>query len=230
MRVRKKRNGERRLAACAHLLTPTPREAFGETADKPLRIEIGCGKGKFITETACRSSEYNYIAIELVTDVIMLAMEKAMALPGGCPDNLRFYCGNADRIDELFLPHSVDRIFLNFSDPWPKARHAKRRLTYHTFLDRYRRVLREGGDVVVKTDNDGLYDFTLEELTGAGWTVTEQTRDLHASPLAEGNVMTEYEQAFSQKGKNINYVRAVAPSDAQQTCSRADGAEEKAGV
>lgn len=220
MRVRKKRNGERRLAACAHLLTADPAHVFGET-DKPLRVEIGCGKGRFITETAVGNPGYNFIAVELVTDVIMLAMEKAMALEGGCPDNLRFYSGNADRIDELFSAHSIDRIYLNFSDPWPKARHAKRRLTYRSFLARYARVLCDGGDLAIKTDNDGLFDFTLEELAEAGWTVLEQTRDLHASPCAEGNVMTEYEMAFSEKGKNINYVRALPPTEQTEHASSA---------
>ena len=195
MRVRKKRNGERRLAACAHLLTADPAHVFGET-DKPLRVEIGCGKGRFITETAVGNPGYNFIAVELVTDVIMLAMEKAMALEGGCPDNLRFYS-------------------------WPKARHAKRRLTYRSFLARYARVLRDGGDLAIKTDNDGLFDFTLEELAEAGWTVLEQTRDLHASPYAEGNVMTEYEVAFSEKGKNINYVRALPPTEQTEHASSA---------
>lgn len=220
MRVRKKRNGERRLAACAHLLTADPAHVFGET-DKPLRVEIGCGKGRFITETAVGNPGYNFIAVELVTDVIMLAMEKAMALEGGCPDNLRFYSGNADRIDELFPEHSIDRIYLNFSDPWPKARHAKRRLTYRSFFARYARVLCDGGDLAIKTDNDGLFDFTLEELAEAGWTVLEQTRDLHASPYAEGNVMTEYEMAFSEKGKNINYVRALPPTEQTEHASSA---------
>ena len=127
----------------------------------------------------------------------------------------------ADRIDELFSAHSIDRIYLNFSDPWPKARHAKRRLTYRSFLARYARVLREGGDLAIKTDNDGLFDFTLEELAEAGWTVLEQTRDLHASPYAEGNVMTEYEMAFSEKGKNINYVRALPPTEQTEHASAA---------
>ena len=144
-----------------------------------------------------------------------------MALEGGCPDNLRFYSGNADRIDELFSAHSIDRIYLNFSDPWPKARHAKRRLTYRSFLARYARVLRDGGDLAIKTDNDALFDFTLEELAEAGWTVLEQTRDLHASPYAEGNVMTEYEMAFSEKGKNINYVRALPPTERTEHASSA---------
>lgn len=208
MRVRKKRNGERRLAACAHMLVSAPAEAFDSASGRPLCLEIGCGKGKFITEKAIREPECDFIAMELVTDVIMLAMERANALEGGCPSNLRFINGNADKLEESFAPHSVSRIYLNFSDPWPKARHYKRRLTYRGFLDRYKNILREDGELVIKTDNDALFDFTLEELSESGWKTADVTRDLHASPYSEGNVMTEYETAFTERGKNINYLRA----------------------
>lgn len=216
MRVRKKRNGEKRLAACADLLVSSPSEAFSERANaaekRPLCLEIGCGKGKFITETALCEPECDFIAMELVTDVIMLAMERAKALDGGCPENLRFMNVNAEQLDEIFEPHSVSRIYLNFSDPWPKARHAKRRLTYRTFLDRYKRILTENGELIIKTDNDGLFEFTLEELAECGWQTSEVTRDLHSEPYSKDNIMTEYETAFSERGKTINHLRAVFPA------------------
>ena len=206
MRVRKKRIGERRLAACAHLLPADPAHVFGET-DKPLRVEIGCGKGRFITETAVGNPGYNFIAVELVTDVIMLAMEKAMALEGGCPDNLRFYSGNADRIDELFSAHSIDRIYLNFSDPWPKARHAKRRLTYRGFLQEYRRIMGENAEIFFKTDNRGLFEFSLNEFCADDWKLSNISLDLHNSDY-EGNIMTEYEEKFSSRGMPIYRLEA----------------------
>ena len=229
MRVRKKRNGERRLAACSYMLVKSPSEAFGGNAshdsaqdgiqkdvkdgtqdgtERPLCLEIGCGKGKFITETALRHPDCDFIAMELVTDVILLAMARAAAMPGGLPQNLRFINGNAAQITEIFEPNSVSTIFLNFSDPWPKARHAKRRLTYRSFLEQYKNILADGGELIIKTDNDGFFEFSVSELTENGWILDSLTHDLHGSPYAADNVMTEYETAFSARGKNINYVRA----------------------
>ncbi len=213
MRVRKKRNGERRLAACSYMLVKSPSDAFGGktgsgSPDRPLCLEIGCGKGKFITETALRHPDCDFIAMELVTDVILLAMERAAALPGGPPQNLRFINGNAGQLAEIFEPNSVSVIFLNFSDPWPKTRHAKRRLTYRSFLEQYKKVLTNDGELIIKTDNDGFFDFSLSELSESGWVLDKLTRDLHESPYAADNIMTEYETAFSSRGKNINSVRA----------------------
>ena len=217
MRVRKKRNGASRLAACSYMLVSKPEEAFGsassDSGKRPLCLEIGCGKGKFITETALLHPECDFIAMELVTDVILLALERAAALPDGCPPNLRFINGNAGHLTEIFEPDSVSRIFLNFSDPWPKARHTMRRLTYSSFLEKYKNVLTSDGELIIKTDNDDFFDFSLSELARCGWTICAVTRDLHNSTYAADNVMTEYETAFSARGKNINYVLARIPGE-----------------
>ncbi|MBP3395833.1 MAG: tRNA (guanosine(46)-N7)-methyltransferase TrmB [Clostridia bacterium] len=209
MRARKKKHGAERIAACAELLiTDTaalkndPQSFF--TEKRPLHLEIGCGKGNFACGMAAKHPEINLIAMECVADVACTALEKAKEAADTRPDNLRFLIGNAENLTEWFPAHSIDCIYLNFSDPWHKARHAKRRLTYRGFLARYKEVLKEGGVVRFKTDNVALFDFSLEEFEAMGLTVTDLTRDLHNSPLNEGNVMTEYEKNFSEKGFPIH--------------------------
>jgi tRNA (guanine-N7-)-methyltransferase len=211
MRARKKKHGAERIAACAHLLIsdPTvlkndPQAPFTEV--RPLHLEIGCGKGNFACGTAAANPDINLIAMERVSDVACLALEKAEAAKDTRPDNLRFLIGNAENLTEWFPPHSIDCLYLNFSDPWPKAGHAKRRLTHRLFLERYQMVLKKGGILRFKTDNVGLFDFSLEEFEAMGLEMTNLTRDLHNSPLNEGNVMTEYERAWSEKGFPIHAV------------------------
>lgn len=211
MRARKKKHGAERIAACAHLLIsdPTvlkndPQAPFTEV--RPLHLEIGCGKGNFACGTAAANPDINLIAMERVSDVACLALEKAEAAKDTRPDNLRFLIGNAENLTEWFPPHSIDCLYLNFSDPWPKAGHAKRRLTHRLFLERYQTVLKKGGMLRFKTDNVGLFDFSLEEFEAMGLEMTNLTRDLHNSPLNEGNVMTEYERAWSEKGFPIHAV------------------------
>ena len=211
MRARKKKHGAERIAACAHWLIsdPTvlkndPQAPFTEV--RPLHLEIGCGKGSFACGTAAANPDINLIAMERVSDVACLALEKAEAAKDTRPDNLRFLIGNAENLTEWFPPHSIDCLYLNFSDPWPKAGHAKRRLTHRLFLERYQTVLKKGGILRFKTDNVGLFDFSLEEFEAMGLEMTNLTRDLHNSPLNEGNVMTEYERAWSEKGFPIHAV------------------------
>ena len=211
MRARKKKHGAERIAACAHLLIsdPTvlkndPQSPFKEV--RPLHLEIGCGKGSFACGTAAANPDINLIAMERVSDVACLALEKAEAARDTRPDNLRFLIGNAENLTEWFPPHSIDCLYLNFSDPWPKAGHAKRRLTHRLFLERYQTVLKKGGILRFKTDNVGLFDFSLEEFAAMGLEMTDLTRDLHNSPLNEGNIMTEYERAWSEKGFPIHAV------------------------
>ncbi len=211
MRARKKKHGAERIAACAELLISDPATLKENPSApfpvlRPLHLEIGCGKGSFACGITARHPEINLIAMERVADVACLALEKAKACADERPDNLRFLIGNADNLTEWLPPHSVDCLYLNFSDPWPKAGHAKRRLTHRIFLERYRTVLKKGGVLRFKTDNVGLFDFSLEEFAAMGLTLRDLTRDLHNSPLNEGNIMTEYERAWSEKGFPIHAV------------------------
>ena len=169
--------------------------------DNPIRIEIGMGKGKFISTLAQLKPDINYIGIEKYSSVLLRAVEKQdeLQLP-----NLRFIRMDAEAITEVFGEGEVDRIYLNFSDPWPKDRHAKRRLTSRQFFARYNTILKKDGIVEFKTDNRPLFDFSVEEVKEAGWNLKEVTYDLHKDArLNEGNVMTEYEERFSQAGNPI---------------------------
>ena len=212
MRMRRKKHGAERIAACAEILieNPTvpavsPQVYFNE--EKPISLEIGCGKGDFAVGMSAKHPNENWIAMERVPDVACLALEKAMNHKDERPDNLRFLIGDARNLTEWFLPHSVDSIYLNFSDPWPKKGYAKRRLTHAGFLELYRSVLREGGMLYLKTDNEGLFDFSLEEFEAMGLTLLFSSRDFHKTPEAEGNIMTEYEANFSSQGMPIYCAR-----------------------
>ena len=207
MRMRRKKHGAERLAACGEYLMP---EEFSSTlqiygTQSPLRIEIGCGKGDFIIGTAQNEGAFNYVAVEKVGDVMVVAAEKVKSLG---LTNVRLMRADAGSLDEYFPAHCVDRIYLNFSDPWPKKGYFKRRLTYRGFLEKYKKLLIPGGSIYFKTDDEALFDFSLEELQASGFTVECVTRDLHASEYNEGNVMTEYERNFSSMGKKINHLRA----------------------
>lgn len=170
--------------------------------DNPIRIEIGMGKGKFITTMAQQNPDINYIGIEKFSSVLIRAIEKIEQLE---IKNLKFIRMDAERIEDVFNKEEVDKIYLNFSDPWPKDRHAKRRLTSKQFFDRYNNILKEDGVVEFKTDNNGLFEFSLEQIPLAGWNIVEYTRDLHHNEkMNEGNIMTEYEEKFSKLGNNIN--------------------------
>ena len=168
--------------------------------DHPIHIEVGMGKGQFIIEMSRRNPEVNYIGIEKYSSVLVRAVEK---LEDFEQDNLRLIRMDAENIEEVFDKDEVDRIYLNFSDPWPKDRHAKRRLTSTRFLERYDNILTPEGRVMFKTDNKDLFDFSLEQVEEAGWILENHTYDLHHSEYNEGNVMTEYEEKFSAKGNPI---------------------------
>ncbi|MBE6547140.1 MAG: tRNA (guanosine(46)-N7)-methyltransferase TrmB [Ruminococcaceae bacterium] len=206
MRMRKKKHGAERIEACSELLIREISSlkdgfdgAFG--AGRPVHLEIGCGKGNFAVGMASKYPDINFVAMERVADVCCVALEKAMASKQERPtDNLRFLIGDAKLLAENILPHSVDCIYLNFSDPWPKSGHAKRRLTHRSFLDIYRLLLKEDGILRFKTDNVGLFEFSLEEFAAYGAEILWQTRDLHNSEKNADNVMTEYEKNFSEQG------------------------------
>ena len=174
-------------------------EIFGN--DHPIHIEIGMGKGRFLNTLAKQNPQINYVGIEKYSSVLLRAIQKMEEdeLP-----NLKFIRMDAEDIDKVFGKGEVDRIYLNFSDPWPKDRHAKRRLTSAQFLERYDQILASDGHLEFKTDNQDLFTFSLEEIPAAGWHLDACTRDLHHDAvLNEGNIMTEYEEKFSSKGNPI---------------------------
>lgn len=179
----------------------TWKEIFGN--DHPIRIEVGMGKGQFIIAMAQANPDINYIGIELYDSVLLRAIQKYESMEDK-PENLRFLCMNANELPEVFNLGEIDRIYLNFSDPWPKDRHAKRRLTSRQFLARYEHILLPGDFIEFKTDNIGLFDFSLDEIKEHGWILDAHTYDLHHTPeLCQGNIMTEYEQKFSSMGNPI---------------------------
>ena len=180
-------------------------EMFGREAS--LHVEIGVGKGDFLTELAARNPNVNYVGIEAQQGVLYFAARKAAARQ---LSNVRLLVFDAAHLTELFAPAEVDRIYLNFSDPWPKKRHAKRRLTSELFLERYRAVLKEGGELYFKTDNMGLFDYSLETMAAQGWHLSDVTHDLHALGEAD-NIMTEYERKFSARGAKIGRLVARPP-------------------
>ena len=180
------------------------REAFGN--DHPVYVEIGMGKGRFLMDMARLHPDINYVGIEMYDSVLLRALQKREKLEteGIHLDNLKFMCMDARLLPEVFDKGEVERIYLNFSDPWPKARHAKRRLTSREFLARYNEILAPEGRVEFKTDNRDLFEFSLEEVEAAGWKLMAHTFDLHhEDAMMEGNVMTEYEEKFSSMGNPI---------------------------
>ncbi len=216
MRMRKKKHGAERIAACAEYwiddpavlsaLADDPAAVFG--AARPLHLEIGCGKGNFAMGMAAANPAWNFIAMEKISDVACIALEKAKAsATERASDNLRVLIGDAEHLTEWFPLHTVSRIYLNFSDPWPKKGYAKRRLTHRHFLALYREILVPGGELYLKTDNEGLFDFSLDEFEAVGLTVEFVSRDFHKTPEAAGNIMTEYEANFSSQGMPIYCAR-----------------------
>lgn len=214
MRMRKKKHGEERLLRCSEYLykhegdamTDPSGSVFGKSAE--VYLEIGAGKGGFAVGMKKANPNVSYFAMERVTDCVVLAAERAKS--EGCKD-LRFIIDTADNLTKIFAQGSVDAIFLNFSDPWSKKGYAKRRLTHARYLSVYTNLLKDGGRLCFKTDNVGLFDFTLEQLEEVGLPLTKMTRDLHASEWNEGNVVTEYEAAFSSQGVKINMLEVVKP-------------------
>lgn len=179
-------------------------EVFGNK--NPLHIEAGTGKGRFIIGMAKANPEINYIGIELFDSVIVTALETILASGEGIP-NLRLLKVNAKDIADYFEKGEVDRLYLNFSDPWPKKRHAKRRLTHESFLKLYEAVLPEQGEIHFKTDNRKLFEYSLTSISEYGMLLKEVSLDLHDNE-PEWNIMTEYEEKFSKKGQPIYRMEA----------------------
>lgn len=172
----------------------------------PVHIEVGMGKGRFIMDMAEKNPNINYVGIEMYDSVLLRALQKMeeREQEGTKPKNLVFLRMDARELPLIFQQGEVGKIYLNFSDPWPKERHAKRRLTSRQFLERYDKILASNGVVEFKTDNKGLFEFSLEEVGEAGWKLLEHTFDLHHDEkMNKGNVMTEYEEKFSSMGNPI---------------------------
>ncbi len=220
MRMRHKKNGAARLAACAAVLAEKPAEGeaiagserdFGRVS--PLALEIGCGKGSFACGMAEKHPDFCFYAMERVHDVMVLAAEKAVERSAERKaDNLRLILGDANDLDTWFAKNSLDRIYLNFSDPWPKEGYKKRRLTHRRYLRKYHELLKAGGALYFKTDNRKLFDFTLEELESLGIIPDIVNYDLHHSEYFAENVMTEYEANFSSMGVPICYLAFRYPT------------------
>ena len=209
MRQRNIKNLQEKLEQNSGFLVREPETVKGRWAelfgnDNPIYLELGCGKGKFISRMAQDPPDRNYIAIEGQSNVALRALEKAQE---GRLANLRIFIDYVHDLQDYFTEGELDGIYLNFSDPWPKARHAKRRLTHRNRLENYREVLSDEGTVEFKTDNDGLFDFTMEELEEGGFEILQQTRDLHKSGFSAAEITTEYEERFKDAGKNINFVK-----------------------
>ncbi|MCI8608262.1 MAG: tRNA (guanosine(46)-N7)-methyltransferase TrmB [Firmicutes bacterium] len=221
MRQRNVKNLEARLAENSSCLVDEPRELRGRWAqvfgnENPIFLEIGCGKGKFILTQALVHPQANFIAVEGQENVILRALEKAEQAGTAEADgkkglcNLRLFIDYVHDLADYFEEGELSGIFLNFSDPWPKARHYKRRLTYRKRLLNYFQVLQEDGFVAFKTDNDGLFAFTLEEigaLQNQGIVIVEKSHDLHSTDFAAKEITTEYEEKFKEAGKPIHYVK-----------------------
>ena len=205
MRMRKKKNGKQRMENCSEIHVQNPQDVKGawkeKSKGKEIYAEIGCGKGRFILETAKRNPDKFFVGFEKVPDVVVLAMEKIKEAE---LENVVFICDDAERITDIFDESELDGLYLNFSDPWPKKRHAKRRLTYTSFLEKYKIIIKDGGKIFFKTDNRPLFDFSLAQFMEAKIPLSEVCTNLHNSMWENGNIHTEYEDNFSAKGFSIN--------------------------
>ena len=204
MRMRRKKHREDRMEKCADLMLkePFPKGEILKVFknENPVHIEIGCGKGGFITSLAEENPDINYIAIEKNGDVLVLAMEKAV---NKGLKNVRFIYGDATYLNDIVDVGEISRIYINFCDPWHKSGHAKRRLTHRNYLEKYKNLLSpKNGEVFFKTDNRKLFEFSLNECADLGLKMSNITLDLHNSGY-EGNIMTEYEKLFSEQGMPI---------------------------
>jgi tRNA (guanine-N7-)-methyltransferase len=204
MRLRHKPWAQEKIDQFPQYIIAKPEEYKGKWQEafekqQPLHIEIGSGKGRFITEMAKANPDINYIGIEVYKSVIVDALDNVM--DANIP-NVKLLNVNADDLEKFFDKHDVDRIYLNFSDPWPKARHEKRRLTYKKYLNIYKNILKDEQEIHFKTDNQGLFEYSLKSFSEYGLLLKFISLDLHKGEF-EGNIMTEYEEKFSSRGNRI---------------------------
>lgn len=200
MRARKKKNTVPRLEKCSEYFV----EEIIPEENKKICLEIGCGKGKFITSLAEKYPDINFYAIEKVPDVMVMAAEKCSSME---LKNLRFLLFDAENLSERCPKNSIDTIYLNFSDPWPKNKHSDRRLTYRKFLEIYKKILKKNGKIKMKTDNEALFNFSVKEFEECGYFLSDISYDLHKSDI-ENEFMTEYESRFAEKGIKIFHLQA----------------------
>ena len=206
MRVKHKKWADPRIAAHPEMRVTNAAEWKGKWQQRfekqqPIHLEVGMGKGQFIIGMAKAHPECNFIGLEIQRTVAAIALKKALSEEP--LSNLQLICGDGEDLDTFFEPHEIDRMYLNFSDPWPKKRHAKRRLTYKTFLANYQDILKDQGAIELKTDNMGFFEFSLQSMNNYGMHFDGVWLDLHNSEENEHNVETEYEQKFAAKGQPI---------------------------
>ncbi len=233
-RMRKKKNLIPRTEACSEHYFDDPtqnkgswRQACNMPEDCELYVEIGCGKGAFSEQMAKKNPNVCYVAIEREPSCCLLAMEKATRED---LKNLFFIRGDATLMLDFFGEKEVDRIFINFCDPWTRQNKPKRRLTYRAFLDMYRQVLKDGGQIHFKTDNDPLFDFSLEEFEASGWETTCVTRDLHNSEWDAENIRTEFESKYAEQGIPIKRCVAIMGEKKTENVEKTtEAADEKKG-
>ena len=209
MRMRRMKNLESRMAACADLRITNPADFKGKWKSLKedctvLWVEVGCGKGKFTAETAEANPDVLLIAVERCREAMVVAMEKAQAMG---LKNVYYIDMDVANIEEIFAGFEIDRLFINFPDPWPRKKNAKRRLTHRGFLDKYCRVIKEGGEIHYKTANAPLFEFSVEEFQACGLQINNLTRDLHANGIV--GIMTGYEEKFHGLGTPINRCEVV---------------------
>ena len=209
--MRKKKNLPQRIESCGRFWIDNPGEHKGKWNgifgnDNAVHLEIGCGKGGFITALAAANTDISYVAVEKNDNCIVMAMEKAGALN---ISNVKFMRCDARLLSEIFAEGEIERIYLNFSDPWPKGKHEKRRLTHDDFLKCYRGILKKDGDLQLKTDNQDFFEFSMERLLENQFIIDQREYDLHNSHIFDPNTQTEYEQMFSEIGHSICFLRAV---------------------
>ncbi|MBE6936902.1 MAG: tRNA (guanosine(46)-N7)-methyltransferase TrmB [Ruminococcaceae bacterium] len=213
MRMRKKKNLEPRLERCEDVTILNPQEMRSHWREimpeaEKINLEIGCGKGRFITTLAAQNPQNLYVAIEREKGAIVMAMEKVKTQNLA---NVRFIVGDAAELLDYFADDEIDDLYVNFCDPWTKRHREKRRLTHRNFLALYRHIMRPTGHFYFKTDNVELFDFSELEIPDYGMKILTITRDLHSTDIP--NIMTEYEERFSSQGMKINYIEAMFPQE-----------------
>lgn len=212
MRLRNKPGAEEEINASPHLVVSHPQEWKGKWAaffknNNPIHIEVGTGKGRFVSEMAKAHPGINYIGVELQTSVIVMALDKVKEV--NVP-NLCLLNQDANHIAEFFASEELERVYINFSDPWPKTRHEKRRLSHHSFLEKYHQLMGDQGEIHLKTDNEALFEYSLNSFSNYGCQLRGITFNLHESNF-QGNIMTEYEEKFSNQGMKIYRCEAILP-------------------